>query len=256
MSEPITCLEFERLWNERLDARGNRPEAAGLSLARHADRCESCRTIGLQYQALERALTLPLRGVDVPDGFADRVLAAYDAAPRSQVLRRSLPRRMFWLAAAASVAVGATLAIRAWSTRDPGPVLVDRPGVERPATERVATTSPTLDTADLTSALSDATSATISLAWQASAPAARVGREVLSGAEIAPGSTTLALPGAETVVPASEVWQEVGERVNAGVRPFSGTARSAFGFLLGPAGDPAAGPRNGASGVGPAPRGA
>ena len=51
------------------------------------------------------------------------------------------------------------------------------------------------------------------------------------------------------VGPASEVWQRVGDRVSAGAVPLGGTARHAFGFLLGdapeddrrPAGRPAEG---------------
>ena len=61
-------------------------------------------------------------------------------------------------------------------------------------------------------------------------PAARIGREVLGSASLP--STTLELP--EPVSPAVEVLQGVGSRVQAGVRPLSGSARHAFGFLLGP----------------------
>jgi hypothetical protein len=66
----------------------------------------------------------------------------------------------------------------------------------------------------------------------ASAPAARVGSQVLGDAglpESPPALADLSVPG----VPAAEVWQKVGDRVNAGVVPLSGSARSAFSFLLG-----------------------
>jgi len=93
----------------------------------------------------------------------------------------------------------------------------------------------------LTDALAEATSATWDLAQHASAPAARIGRQVFD-------STSVNLPSAPFsrpvgVRPVSGVLQSVEERVNAGVRPLSGSARRAFGFLLGtpPVGDQAEG---------------
>jgi hypothetical protein len=89
------------------------------------------------------------------------------------------------------------------------------------------------DPGPLTDALADATSATWDLAREASAPAARLGRDVL-GAAALPGSPT----APETPDPsasAAVVLRQVGDRVNEGVRPLSGSARHAFSFLLGPA---------------------
>jgi hypothetical protein len=81
----------------------------------------------------------------------------------------------------------------------------------------------------LSAALADAAFATLDLARETSAPAARVGRQVI--ATSLPGE----LPAAKNVLPASESFQSFGEEVNRGVKPFSGTAQRAFGFLIGPA---------------------
>src|SRR5262249_32515896 len=84
----------------------------------------------------------------------------------------------------------------------------------------------------LTDALAHAGSATWDLAWQTSAPAARVGREVLDPSSLVEPAE--ALPLSVPVAPPDEVLQAVGDRVNAGVRPFSGAPRQSFGFLLSP----------------------
>ncbi|MCA1686628.1 MAG: hypothetical protein LC745_11780 [Planctomycetia bacterium] len=88
-----------------------------------------------------------------------------------------------------------------------------------------------VDPKGLSDALADAGSATWDLAREASGPAARVGRQVIEAAELPGTSPAVALPG--VVRPASDVWREVGDRVNAGVRPLEGSARHAFGFLVG-----------------------
>lgn len=84
----------------------------------------------------------------------------------------------------------------------------------------------------------EATEATIDLAREASAPATRIGREVLeyerSATEEAPSDPDANQEVAST---ASEMLHTVGEQVNAGVRPISGSARHAFSFLLGPPSD-------------------
>ncbi len=101
-------------------------------------------------------------------------------------------------------------------------------------------------------AVAEATSATWDLARSASEPAARISRDVLdAGAStdegpaqrpVAPeeGIAGLSLPipalgpfGPDRAA-ASAVFQQVGDRLSAGVEPISDTARHAFGFLLGP----------------------
>lgn len=237
----MNCRDFERLWNARLDARALPDAAAERALEAHAADCPGCRGLGASYQAIGLMVsawpdTLP------PPGFADRVLAAaarLDAVPAGPW---SLPARsLVSLAAAAALVAALTLGLRGWTTPGPRDGLAARraPG---PAVRPI-------DPDRLSAALADATTATLLLAREASAPAARVGGDVLGGAELSLSAGTDALGSAGPgVMPASAsaVWQGVEDRVNAGVRPLSGTARSAFSFLL--PRTPAGGdPRNGPS---------
>jgi hypothetical protein len=98
----------------------------------------------------------------------------------------------------------------------------------------------------LDEALAEATSASWDLARETSAPAARIGRQLL-------GAAALPEPGAAwlppvAVGPVRGVWKTVGDRIEAGVRPLSGVTRQAFGFLI----DPATQPRSAAA---PSPEG-
>jgi len=232
----IDCRDFERAWNERFDVRDAAPAGLERALEAHAAACPSCRALGARYQRLGQAIrTLgPLPAA--PAGFADRVLAAagdVESRPSSwRIVVRLVP-----LAAAAAVLAAAVLGLRTWMPRRVPP---RAPGA---AVAQVRAINPE----DLTEALADATSATWDLAREASAPAARVGRQVLSAAELPGTHSPLVLPA--SVAPSAEVWQRVGDRVNAGVRPLKGTARHAFGFLLGPSSDdpgPPPHPRSGA----------
>ena len=84
-------------------------------------------------------------------------------------------------------------------------------------------------TRPLGDSLAEATSATWELAREASAPAARIGRVAWIEAPAPSPAIGVAPPS-----PSPGVLREVGSRVGAGVRPLSGTARNAFGFLLDP----------------------
>jgi hypothetical protein len=215
----MTCQEFERLWNQHLD--GGDAAAIERALESHAAQCAACRTTASKYQALRLVLTAWGPPPAAPAGFVDRFLARTDlfpnSVPTSVVRFQSLAR----LAAAAVVLLAGLLALR-----------VGLPGGARPFSRHV----PERPTRPLTAALADASSATWDLARSASAPAARIGSELLkSGLDPAESSTALPLPNA--VEPASQVLSRVGDQINAGVRPLSGSARHAFGFLLGPAGD-------------------
>jgi len=91
-----------------------------------------------------------------------------------------------------------------------------------------------IPTRSLEEALAEATEATIELAREASAPAARIGREAfdLEGPGGFPAETSADADPARVSPPG--LLGAVGERVNAGIRPISGSARHAFSFLLGP----------------------
>jgi hypothetical protein len=219
----MNCRDFERCWNERLDARSAAPAGLDRAMEAHAADCPSCRALGARYQALAQALLAAGPSPAPPPGFADRVLAAAVAeAGRGRLLALRLIRRLAPMAAAAVVLAAGAVLLQGWA-RDraaPAPVARARP----------------IDPDGLTEALALASSATWALAREASAPAARVGRQVLEPAE--PAETTPELLAMPVEVPlAAEVLQSVGDRVNAGVRPLEGTARHAFGFLLGAAPD-------------------
>lgn len=209
----IHCREFESAWDAVLDTRPT--DAPGPALGDHAAACPSCRAVHARNLLLVQAL----RSLGPPpagrDGFAERVLAALALEPVAAVL--SIRARVVRFAAAAAIIAALVVGGRAWTSR---------PTIEAP----VAVTPPA-EPADLTEALATATSATFDLAREASAPAARVGRQVLDSAEFP--ETGSALGFSETMLPAATVWRTVGDRVNAGVQPLGGSARHAFGFLLG-----------------------
>ena len=90
-----------------------------------------------------------------------------------------------------------------------------------------------VDPKELTDALAHATSATRDLARATSELVARIGREVINLAVSAGPDRSVPPSLAEN--PAPDVLQDLGHRVDEGIKPLSGTARHAFGFLLGPA---------------------
>jgi hypothetical protein len=106
---------------------------------------------------------------------------------------------------------------RAWWTGSTPPKNVEIVTIAKPATSR-----------PIELAFEEATSATIDLALEASAPAARIGRDVLSFEEpVARENPSAADP---STISATDVLQTMSERV----KPISGSARHAFSFLLGP----------------------
>jgi hypothetical protein len=214
----IDCSQFERLWNECLDAREAVSPPRLRALEEHAGRCPSCRALAAGYQLLERALRSWGPGPSPPNGFAERVLQAREPEP---VIVGRL--RWRWAAAAAllvAVLVGLRLAGHPRGPGNPPDPIAGR-GAARPDAPR-----------PLADALADATLATLDLARETSAPAARIGRQVLASAAVSPGPP-LSIPA--PIEPAADVLQSVGDGVNQGVRPVAGSARHAFRFLLGPA---------------------
>ena len=234
----MNCRDTERLWNERLDARDSTRPDLDSALAAHAAACPACAAIASRYRALLRALDEMTPPATFPE-FVGRVLRAVeeDRAPADRgvvPLRSRMPiPHGARLAAAAILIVASTIAL--WAV----PM-----GKKDDRLAEVPTPSPDRSLAD---ALAEATSATLDLARDASAPAGRVGRAVLASAAIPSASA----PMPEVAVgPTSEVIQSVGGRVGAGVLPLSGSAQHAFGFLLPTAsatapGVPAAPPRSG-----------
>ena len=215
----MNCRDTERLWNELLDDPRLDLDPA---IEAHAATCPACARFGQKYRALRRAIgawdSVP---VGSPE-FVDRLrnLPLDRPAARSSA-QRSIPV-MAWLSAAAAIVVAVAVGWRLG--RVPA-----KPELE-PTIARIAPRS-------ISDAFADATSATLDLAWEASAPAGRVGRSVLDSTALPDADSSLSLP--TTVVPTAEILRSVADRVGAGVRPLSSSARQAFGFMIRAAtGDP------------------
>lgn len=215
----MNCREFERLWNEALDLPPDSKSEPDSATRTHEASCPACRLMGTGYRAIRRGLTEPSPRPEVPLGFADRVLAAA-AAERSPGTMTLAMRWLVPLATAAVVLLSISPGLRE---------LWNRPG-RLPMAKAEAVES---DPEDLSAALADIGVASLSLAKEATAPSARVGGEVIAAAGLSDGVARLGLPLPGINNPSSALWEGVGQRVNAGVRPLSGTARSAFGFLVG-----------------------
>jgi hypothetical protein len=224
----MNCSDFERTWNERLDAREALSPEDERALRAHSAACPSCLAFHRRFVTLNHAIGALGPAPAVPAGFAERVLAAaergVDRAPNAwRIASRLVP-----LAAAAAVLALVGFGLRGWGG--------NRGEADRPAGQpSMAVNARSIDPDNLTAVLSDATSATWQLAREASAPAARVGRDMLGETELPAAPGALSLP--DSVEPAADVLQRVGARVNAGVRPLEGTARHAFSFLLGTSAD-------------------
>ncbi len=208
----MTCHDFERLWNERLDARGTPVSAEGTDLDAHAASCPACHERAASYRLLSQALSR-WTPTSTPVGFADRCLEALERPPARVAPTHQLVR--FW---PASIVVGAAAALLV--------MVLGGPRVEKP---EMAAEPP-----HLADALAHVTSATWELAKEASAPAARIGFDVLDTTVVANDASQSDSDSASTDGLATEMLQSVSDRVSEGVRPLSGTARHAFGFLLGP----------------------
>jgi len=231
----MNCRDFERVWSERFDARRTLPDVEkGEPLEAHAASCVTCHGLAARYRAL-RLATASLESPSPPAGFADRVLAAYGAEPASvepPAWQRWRLAGLISAAAAAAVfaAVGISLRVFPSATVSAPPRVSVETSVVQPRP---------IDAQGLSDALAVATSATWDLARESSAPAARVGRQVIVSVRLPGEEPSVTLP---VIIPeVADLWHRVGDRVSAGARPLEGTARHAFGFLLGePSNDPKA----------------
>jgi hypothetical protein len=203
----MTCRDSERLWNDLLDSRADPGSEIERALERHAADCPSCRVIAARYQRLRQAILHPGKPPAPSARAVSRTIA------RLEDISLGSDTRGWRIWAVAGVAAAAVLAI----------ILVG-PGRERPRRVDAGRPGPR----PLAASLADATSATLGLARAASAPAARVGREVLAVVPEAAPAPPLPIPDD----PAGAIVRKVGDRVQAGVGPLSGSARHAFGFLI------------------------
>ena len=230
----MNCRDFETAWQLRLDQSDDQPAALDSALDEHMQDCPDCQALAERYLLLEREL-----GSWQPSP----ALTSFESARiRSKVVRQHAANQRMkgWLGKAGWVAAAALLAGVVWvewTARRPRP----DPQIVRtiPSPQPVEVARP------LEVALVEAGSATLELAREASAPVARIGRDVFSTQELVDSDDLKASPSLlsgknplENVVnqvSAAEVLQTVGDQV----RPISGSARHAFGFLLGPVSDKA-----------------
>jgi hypothetical protein len=268
----MTCRDFERGWNELLDAGGpaiGAVESSGPSpsvprlavtvsmsmststselertLRDHAADCPACREVATRYQLLHRALgawsgARPAAPVEL----ADRILAAAQGRASSRWGAGMRSARPFWRIGVPLVtAAAAALAL----------VFV-RPMIDDPRPDRRTTVPPNFsgpgtalaDTGALNAALADATAATWDLARSASEPAARISRQVLDAATGPEATSTddgsgsfsvyvsSYVPTAPDSAAASAMLRQMSDRLATSVGPLSTTARHAFGFLVVP----------------------
>ena len=205
----MTCKDFQRKWNELLDAEKGASAAPGsvgiasrearstgeadASLMAHAADCPACRPIAARYQTLRHAIRAWQRPPMAPAGLVHRILSVSDdltPGTRRPVTRRA---RRFWLDHWDGVRLISRLAATILVCMVLLGTLLPLINREFRATHPEAATQiaggepqsiigprdapggpPALDRA-----LAEATSATWDLARSASEPAARIGREVL-----------------------------------------------------------------------------
>jgi hypothetical protein len=220
----MNCREFEKRWNEVLDARSDGLADLERDLEAHATTCERCQGVSSRYQLLRQAVSA-WGPPPVPSIASRQRLNSLSVPPKPRKVVRRWSRIASPMATAAAVFGLAGIAGFWWLSR-PIPQPLGAPSIASTESRR-----------PIESAFEEATSATINLALEASAPAARIGRDVLTFEE-ASGSSASSEPETETglvaAVSATDMLQTVGERV----KPISGSARHAFSFLLGPPPEP------------------
>jgi len=212
----MRCRDTERLWNELLDARDKPRPDLEIRLETHAATCPSCARVATRYRTLREALNAWAPTAIASAEFVERLHNLPHDSPAIVPFSQSrMIARSGWLSAAAAVVIAVAIGWRVgWFS--------GAPKTEPP----VAQAAPR----SISDALAEATSATLDLARETSAPAGRFGRVVLASTSLPEAEPSLSLP--VSLVPTAEILEAVGGRIGAGVRPLSGSARQAFGFLI------------------------
>jgi hypothetical protein len=213
----MNCRGFENACHALLDHGGDADSHLERELEIHSAECLGCRALYRRFQKLRQAIRSLPAPASASAGFAEHCLAALESEPMPTSMRLRVRPVIYW-AAAAAVLFCAALLFRAGSR----PKLDERIAVQPSSGAMDEPARP------LTESLSDATSATIALARETSAPAARIGRQVMASAALPQGDWPIGVPSTEP----RGVLESVGSQVEAGVRPLPGAARKAFGFLL------------------------
>ena len=211
----MDCQSLEFLCQRRFDDRLPLASLAELpEFSSHVSLCESCRETYARLAQLDASLGAWKEKAHESPELTDRIVRAAlnDRRPLTFVTRH----RQALLATAALLVVGVGLGIGAsWN-------------LNRPQTPEIGATA---EVPPLRDALAEATTATLDLARKTSGPATKIGGRMFARARL-PSSPQLSLN--VPIRPASEVISVIGDDVNRGVKPLSGTARNAFGFLLAP----------------------
>lgn len=219
----MNCREFENRWHDLLDSRSTAVAELDATMETHASACVHCRAASGRYQLLRQAVA----SLGPPPPASVRSIERLRAL-RVPPARPTIPLgpRLVRIGLAAS-ALAASLLILAWIGRDRWAAT---PGAVEPPSLVVAQPPASPARPELGPSLAEATEATLNLAMELSAPASRIGREILDlGRSPEPDLATT-----DPDWPTSGPLRSVGERIEAGVRPISGPARRAFGFLLDP----------------------
>ncbi len=206
----MTCRDFQRQWDELLDAEPRTPAIAIESdltsnahdsllgfadfegaLIAHAANCPDCRRLGDGYRVLRHAARAWRRPPLPSSDLVDRILIAAEvASPSGSTAPSAVRRKRIWplVVSMASIAAAACIVVLPAISRSLRPGRVG--GLQGPPS--VAALNPNAnvpspsgpdqgpgDQSRLDRALSEARSATWDLALSASEPAARISRDAL-----------------------------------------------------------------------------
>ena len=241
------------------------------TLQQHEKACASCRQFASRYRLLRRA-TRSWRQIPLPSpDLTDRMLTELEVCSKSDPRIDPSPHNRPWIASfpIRSIAASVLFAVLIFPYLKGALSRIGR-RVSQPSIAKLApglhpsvssqSEEPVGERIGLNRALAEATTATWDLARFTSEPAARISREVLDAtAQVDPAQngsppeprlttedhTQMIGIGFNVTVPSlppfspeafdpSAALLQVGDRVAAGVRPLSESARYAFGFLIGP----------------------
>jgi hypothetical protein len=180
------------------------------------------------------------------DDLIDRILAtASDDGALPINSRKSFAHRHFRLVGIAASAAAIFLAY-AVHPRGDRPPTVSEPGESAPSLVQIKPrqSSPRVDLPTLNRAIADASDATWELAYAASAPAVRIGRQVFEPTTSLASDSRKSGPAQDVPTDevelfdanapgevVSETLNQFGEGISEGVRPISNSARRALDFL-------------------------
>jgi nitroreductase len=194
----MTCRDFQRQWDELLDADARSSATASgepgeEALLDHTAGCADCRRLAARYHVLRQATRVWKRPPVPPADLVDRILAAAEVSTTSAWpvyadVERARPWKLL-VALGSSVAAAVLAAIllprismmigRAHDVRPANPPAIAALQTEPDLHAVSRSNRAPGERSALNRALAEASSATWDLALSASEPAARISREVL-----------------------------------------------------------------------------